>query len=256
MRKYGWVPDLRDVRDDKFLLTAPSMFVIPATSNLESLCSRVENQGARGTCTGQAFADAMEMRDRWLGKDSVELSRLFIYYNERLLLDSIYEDSGARIRDGIKALRKWGVCNEELWPYDIDRFTERPPPEAYEDAKSRIIDKYRPVRNLRDVKYALSMGFPVIYGFTVYDSFETEEVFKTGNVPYPKPWERIRGGHANLFVGHNDDRGILRSKNSYGVEFGDKGFLNIPYRFVEEGIASDMWIIQVSEDSFVYEAAA
>ena len=244
VRTYGWVPDTRDARDDAFILKAPRGVAIPAESNMEALCSRMEDQGQKGTCTGQVFADYMEMRDRWLGKGFVELSRLFIYWNERYLNDLIYADSGARIRDGIKALKKWGVCNEELWPYDLDRFTEKPSREAYKDAKSRRIKYYRPVKTLDDIRYALSQGLPVAYGFIVYESFDTLEVAKTGNVPYPKRGEKPRGGHANLLVGYKDSIEIFRSKNSYGTGFGDKGFLNIPYAFFENGIAFDCWVIE------------
>ena len=40
-------------------------------------------------------------------------SRLFIYYNERVIEHSVESDSGALLRDGIKTVNKQGACREK-----------------------------------------------------------------------------------------------------------------------------------------------
>ena len=54
-------------------------------------------------------------------------SRLFIYYNERALEGPSPTDSGAMLRDGIKAVAAQGACPETMWPYVEDKFADRPP---------------------------------------------------------------------------------------------------------------------------------
>src|SRR5512136_1829682 len=119
---YGWVPDLPDQRDYKFGVLYKIPAKLPAAIDLRSQCSPVEDQGNLGSCTANALAGALEFLER---KDKVtfaDLSRLFIYYNERVIEHTVNTDSGAMLRDGIKTLAKQGACPEKSWPYDIARF--------------------------------------------------------------------------------------------------------------------------------------
>ena len=113
-RGYGWVPDIPDQRD--YLLSAvlkvPAR--LPEKVDLRPLCSKVEDQGQLGSCTANALAGAIEFLER---KDKVpfqDFSRLFIYYNERVLEHTVNSDSGAMIRDGIKTLANQGACSEMI----------------------------------------------------------------------------------------------------------------------------------------------
>jgi C1A family cysteine protease len=91
-RGYGWVPDIPDQRD--YLLSAvlkvPAK--LPRQVDLRPLCSKVEDQGQLGSCTANALAGAIEFLER---KDQVpyqDFSRLFIYYNERVLEHTVNSD--------------------------------------------------------------------------------------------------------------------------------------------------------------------
>jgi hypothetical protein len=50
------------------------------------------------------------------GLEAFTPSRLFIYYNERVIEGTVAHDAGAQIRDGIKAVAKLGAPPEdERW---------------------------------------------------------------------------------------------------------------------------------------------
>ena len=132
--KYHWVPDKVDTRDYKYTLTNLSSNRV----DLRSHCTPIENQGSLGSCTGQAIAGAIELLNK-RNKKQTDISRLFIYYYERMIMGTINYDSGAYIRDGIKATNKYGAPLEKLWPYNIARFKTSPVNEAVKDAIKRKV---------------------------------------------------------------------------------------------------------------------
>jgi C1A family cysteine protease len=134
-------------------------------------------------------------------KDKVpfqDFSRLFIYYNERALEHSITSDSGAMLRDGIKTLAKQGACSEKNWPYVISKFKAKPGAACYQEALDHQITSYHRIQTMYEMRACLAEGFPFVFGFTVYESFESQQVAKTGTVPMPKPNGEALGGHAFL----------------------------------------------------------
>ena len=138
---YGWVPDLPDHRD--FVYSAvrkPAK--LPSSVDLRPMCSSVEDQGQLGSCTGNALVGALEFLEMKDKVPYIELSRLFIYYNERVIEHSVASDSGAQIRDGIKTLNKQGVCSEKCCPYDISKFTVKPAAPCYKEALTHKITSY------------------------------------------------------------------------------------------------------------------
>jgi C1A family cysteine protease len=141
---YGWVPDLPDQRD--FLYAAPMAFLraLPESVDLRAQCPPVYDQGQLGSCTANAIEGAIEfdqMREK-LPQVFVP-SRLFIYYNERVMEGSVSSDSGAMIRDGIKSVAKQGACPEPMWPYVIAKFTNKPPAVCYSEAAKHTAVSYQ-----------------------------------------------------------------------------------------------------------------
>ena len=235
-RNYGWHPQPNDERDYKFTLTT-NVNVLPKTVDLRSKMSEVYDQQSLGSCTGNGVASIVQHLDL-----NFMPSRLFIYYNERLLENTIMEDAGANIRDGIKTINQYGVCSENDWIYDIKKFTEKPSDKCYLEAQKKVSLSYYAVNQLeQDLKTALSQGFPIVFGFLVKASFENNVTATTGIY---KPSGKIVGGHCIVIVGYDDVKKSFLMRNSWGKNWGLNGHFWMPYREVlNNKISSDFWVI-------------
>jgi len=248
IKHLGWLPDLPDVRDHMFAAPMNVMATLPPSVDLRSKFPPCYDQGQLGSCTGNAIAGSVqfERRKQMLSPDFIP-SRLFIYYNERVIEGTVNTDAGAQIRDGIKAVNKQGVCSEKTWPYVIGKFTNKPSAAAYKEAAKHTVTSYsRVARTLTQMKGCLAAGFPFVYGFTVYESFESAAVAKTGKVPMPKPGEKVLGGHAVLAVGYDDKQDRFITRNSWGPSWGQKGYFTMPYAYLTEpNLSDDFWTIRL-----------
>ena len=250
IQRYGWVPDLPDARDHLFAAPPRYLTDLPTTLDLRDQCPKeIYDQGQLGSCTATAIGAAFEFDLLKQGLTDFMPSRLFIYYNERSMEGTVDTDSGAMIRDGIKTVSKEGVCAETSWPYDITTFTEKPSDTCYQEAQRHQVTGYQRVpRVLNQLKGCLASGLPFVFGFSVYDSFESQEVARTGVVPMPDTaTEQLLGGHAVLAVGYDDADQRFVVRNSWGEGWGDGGYFTMPYAYLtERSLASDFWaIVQV-----------
>jgi C1A family cysteine protease len=222
---------------------------LPPQADLRPQCPPVYDQGKLGSCTANAIGAAFQFAQDEQKLADFAPSRLFIYYNERVIEHSVDTDSGAMIRDGLKAVGKLGVCPETEWPYDIDKFADRPSRECYTAAKKHQSVSYGAVsQQLDELKGCLASGTPVVFGFTVRDSFESQEVAKTGVVPMPADSEGVLGGHAVLAVGYDDSTERFWVRNSWGSDWGAQGYCSMPYAMLTDPkMASDFWAIYTVE---------
>ena len=174
-------------------------------------------------------------------------SRLFIYYNERVIEHSVASDSGAQIRDGIKSVARQGDCPETEWPYVIARFKTKPTAKCYADArKYKVILYQRVTQTLSQLKGCLASGFPFVLGFTVYENFESASVAKTGHATLPRSGDAVIGGHAVAGVGYDDAKQWFVVRNSWGAGWGMKGYFTLPYAYVTDAsLAGDFWTIRI-----------
>lgn len=239
---YGWQPDIPDSRDYLYYAIKP-VIKLPRSIDLRKQCSTIENQGTLGSCTAQALAGNLEFLDNMLDKSYIDVSRLFIYYNERLLMDTVDYDSGASLRVGIKTLRSEGSCPETMWPYDIKKFDVRPKPTCYLKARGHVISAYHRIATLNEMLTCLADGYPFVFGFTVYESFETAKVSKTGIVDMPDAGESAIGGHAVVAVGYDQKTKRFLIRNSWGEIWGMKGYFTMPFEYLES-LADDFWTIR------------
>ena len=172
-------------------------------------------------------------------------SRLFIYYNERVLENTVHSDSGAQIRDGIKTVANQGVCPEVIWPYVINKFANKPSQQAFSLALQEKAVSYQKLLSLVDMKSCLAQGYPFVFGFVVYPEFESQQVATTGIVPMPNTSEKPLGGHAVLAVGYDDVNKVFIVRNSWGTFWGKSGYFTLPYDYVTNSdLASDFWTIR------------
>lgn len=241
---YGWMPDLPDHRDYLYSAVRRVAIQLPGSVDLRPMCPPIEDQGALGSCTGNAIVGALEFLELKDKLPLVDLSRLFVYYNERVMEHTVQSDAGAQIRDGIKSVAKQGVCSEKKWPYIISKFTVKPPAACYKEALQHHIVEYHRLTTLDDMRSCLAEGYPFVFGFTVYESFESEQVAKTGVVQMPKKNERLLGGHAVVGVGYNDKQKRFIVRNSWGTDWGKKGYFTMPYAYLQNPqLASDFWVV-------------
>lgn len=241
----GLVSDIADARDYLAERILPRGMPLPLHVDLRSTCSPIEDQGSLGSCTAQAGVGLMEYFDRLPDGQHVDLSRLALYYWERLAMGTEEEDSGASVRQCLKQLAK-GVCIESLCPYDPPKFAEPPSPEAEADrANHAVADYYRlsPLRQLYQVKAALALGLPVICGIQIHESALTEEVARSGLIPLPLLRDPVVGGHAILIVGYDDLTDTLIFRNSWGTGWGQAGYGTLPQQYAERRmLMSDAWV--------------
>ena len=240
--KYHWTRDKVDKRD---YLYAPTVVKLSTYVDLRPYCSPIEDQGRLGSCTGNAIAGAIELLMKRNNKFA-DISRLFIYYYERLLENTVNYDSGAYIRDGIKACYTYGIATENLWPYDISKFRNRPSIDAVNDASKRKVKLYERVTDFNGVINAIDNGYPVTIGFDVYSSFDSPTVARTGIMPYPNiKKEKLLGGHAVLIVGYNKNNDTFIVRNSWGKYWGDNGYFYMPFQVIKNNTMSgDFWVIK------------
>jgi C1A family cysteine protease len=246
---YGWVPDRPDHRDFSYAAIARPPKKLPPEVDLRRRCSPVEDQGNLGSCTANALVGNLEFLEVKAGRPPTDLSRLFIYYNERALEGTIQEDSGAALRDGIKTLVKQGVCAEPTWPYQIGKFAVKPPAACYREALDHQVVSYHRILTLTEMRQCLAEGYPFVFGFTVYEAFESEAMAKTGLLEMPQPDEAVLGGHAVVAVGYRDtvERFIVR--NSWGRKWGQAGYFTMPYGYLKDrNLSDDFWTIRAMEN--------
>lgn len=273
---FGYVPDIPDFRDQYYSVTSPAIdpSELPPKVDLRTsttfLSFPILDQGQLGSCTANAIGAAITYAMSKQGKVAVDNitmgmkppgnpsqptgffspSRLFIYYNERVMEHSVNSDAGAMLRDGIKSVNRQGAPKETTWPYIIQQFATKPSVNAYKEAMNYQALQYRRLDHLdiNQLKQCIYQGFPFVFGFTVYSSFMSRAVAQTGIVPMPQQSERLMGGHAVLAVGYDDEKKVFIVRNSWGDKWGDHGYFYIPYDYITHAdLAADFWTITMME---------
>jgi C1A family cysteine protease len=247
VKRFGWLPDLPDPRDYLYSAPVEQLQTLPKQYDLRKdyKFPDVYDQGHLGSCTANGIGAALQFDELKQGEQNpFQPSRLFIYYNERVIEHTVASDSGARIRDGIKSVAKTGYCPETDWPYDIAKFAQRPSASCYQEAHRYKAVKYqRVVQTLNQMKGCLVAGNPIIIGFVVFESIYNTDVQKTGDIPLPAGEGPI-GGHCVLVVGYDDDKRAFILRNSWGEGWGNSGYGSLPYAYLTSpDLASDFWTI-------------
>ena len=263
-RVYGCIPTSLVNREKFRVFRGVSELSLPEDLDMRPLQPPVVDQGQLGSCTGNGIAEELEAQALAQNEKLTMRSRLFIYYNERVMEGTVNQDSGAQIADGITCVQNQGVCSETEWPYDISKFKVKPPVNCYTDASQfKTLTAQCINQNLNDLKAALVYGesveglFPqfapngIVIGISVYDSFESDVVASSGDVPMPNiETETLQGGHCVRLVGYTDN-GLADippqsfiGMNSWGTSWGKKGFFSIPYSYITNpNLSSDQWVV-------------
>jgi C1A family cysteine protease len=259
IRRYGWNPQHPDARDWPY--EAPRGLVLPSKYCLRAWGPWIYDQGQLGSCTGNGIARAIQFDQikQWGPNLCWQPSRLQIYYNERVIEGTVSQDAGAMIRDGIKSVNTDGVAPEWMWPYDISKFAVKPPQNVINAALLHPTVMYQAMpQDLITMKSAILAHNHIVIGFTVYDSFESQAVTNTGNVPMPDlKNEQVLGGHCVTLMGWDDATQRFDFANSWGQSWGAAGYGTFPYAYMlNPDLASDFWVIQSTKMPRGYVRAA
>ena len=248
IQRLGWRRDSLDHRDMK-MSTAPVTVALPPEVDLRTNghLPPVYDQGHLGSCTANAIAGAVDYERHKQGEPFITPSRLFIYYNGRVMEGDPGQDNGAEIRDGIKSVNQRGVCYESQWPYDVGQFAAKPWPKCYAHALKFKALTYTSIPQIdNSMKLVLAQSMLIVIGFSVFESFESDQVAATGVVPMPSAKDKPIGGHAVCLVGYDDSVQMFLARNSWGSGWGQAGYFQIPYGYVLDGqLADDFWTINL-----------
>lgn len=246
--KGGYIKDKTDPRD---YIYKPNTSIVksiklPTNTSLKNIMPPVLDQENLGSCVSNAVCNALGFLNIKLKKPINLKSRIFNYYNTRLLEGTINQDCGCQIRDAIKVCNKIGSCYETTWSYDISKFTMKPPPHTYTEAAQHKLALYQRVNQNRiSIKSCLLTGYPVIIGFTCFNTLYNPSVERTGDIVMPTRKDYIIGGHCVLITGYNDTTQRYEIQNSWGIDWGNKGYGTIPYAYIENPVyAADFWQVQ------------
>lgn len=231
---------------------AKSQKALPQKVDLRPFLTSIEEQ-VGNSCVANALAGAYEyLAKRELG-DSEDVSRLFIYFNARYIGDNHDKDEGSYMEYAIQGLKEYGACAENLWPNEYDYVNDEPSSEAYDQGGNfKIVDAEFIETDLNLWRETLADGYPIAFALNTFNSFDDASKNK-GRVPMPRKSDNVReehGWHAMLCVGYSDIDKVFIVRNSWGVEWGDKGYCYIPYDYVmnEEFNGQDSWIIKSVEN--------
>lgn len=248
IKYYGWRPDVPDHRDLHYglVLHAQEQLPIPDQADLRASMPPVQDQGEVGSCTAHAAVAVLEHNLIIQQTPYVSRSRLFAYYNARALEGVQGGDNGATLRDMVSGLSNFGVCTEDIWPYDPAQVITRPTNDCFTAAIKNRIRLYARLNSLDDMLMCLAAGHPFIFGFTVYDGFESDEVAKSGILNLPTSSESAVGGHAVCAVGYDRPSERLIVRNSWGLEWGQQGYFTMPFAYAtDRNLSDDFWTIRL-----------
>lgn len=205
--------------------------------------SPILNQGACGSCVSFAAIGVLETQ--------VNISSLLPNLNRRFSTQQLFSCGGGLCNRGwyidsaVSFLKTKGVADEACMPY-VSGATGQDVAcnKACTDASSRslkISASRKPTflfRSLNAIKKALQKG-PLVTSMTVYSDFLT---YSSG--VYKSTSNRREGGHAISIVGYDDGKNALIIRNSWGPDWGEKGFAYIDYKD-KSGIGNQTWSFEV-----------
>jgi C1A family cysteine protease len=213
---------------------------LPVAYDLNKYRNFVYDQGQLGSCTANAFCAGFRIlsasQDQNIGFNP---SRLYFYYHERAIEGTVSTDSGADVVDGLRFVEYHGIASENDWPYDINKFAIAPPKYVELIAPQHKIGHYNTIKInhnlLTNIKYFIKINSPVLIAISIYESFESETVAKTGHVPIPDiKSESCLGGHELCLIGYSDETELFTVLNSWSEGWGDNGLCYIPYDYLSD----------------------
>ncbi len=221
--------------------------------DLRKWCSPVEDQSRAGSCTANAVVGALEFLQIRNGLPYVDLSRLFVYYNARMMVQETGKDEGSYIRLAFQTLTTLGTCTEKTWPYDLNNLFIRPTWMSYKEAYPNKINSYYRIEAesgpelVNAIKRALRAQHPVVFGMVIDEDYTG--VGNDGMISMPKATRVRPGGHAQLIVGYDDNQQRWIVRNSWSSWWGHGGYAYVPYAYLDASYANDFWVATLNSST-------
>lgn len=275
VKKFGWVPEFPDIRDNNYLLAKMPKAATRSNIEIENPADRIaeavarvlppEDQGNTGSCVGWATGTVYSFVH-----NVARRSALQIYYEARRLLGPQYlrVDTGSHIRDAMKYVSNYGAGRDSFWPNVETKFDEDPPEFVDRDALKRKKNTYIPITTPEEFRRCImDEAFPFEIGFSVYGNFQNQLTYRYGIVNMPSG--SMLGGHAvtvmpggyiDNFHAHPAAQAALASgvplsglptrvyhcRNSWGVDWGYSGDFFIAADYLENpSLADDGWTLRL-----------
>ena len=229
-------------------LQVPSLR-LPDRVDLRAHCSPIEHQLHTNSCVANAVVGALEFHQRRARQPTIDLSRLFVYYNARALAEKENEDCGSYIHHGMAALLAHGACEERMWPFLEAMVKTKPTMGCFKNASYYEAVQYARTPLGVPALAAISQGLPVVFGtYIPMDYYHAGD--KTGIMPGPGEVVQTQppSGHAMLMVGYDMTEKAWLVRNSWGAGFADGGYVWIPFDTLEAwSDATSFWTIGAIE---------
>ena len=251
-RYYGWRPGLPNKRFPQLTLASYPPLAAAASVITTGFLPPIWDQGQTGSCTGHGSTRAIAFARAKQSLPFVDLSRLFAYWNARVAEGTQWSDSGASVSDVIAAAQQFGAPPYTDLPTDPSLVTVQPSAQTFADAlankailATRVLGA-NPASFQYHFKHCIGvLGLPVVFGFTVYESFESDAVASSGIMPVPGPSEQIVGGHCVVATAYDDAAKMVTCDNSWSDTWGQAGRFQMPYECIFDiDMASDFHAIE------------
>lgn len=258
-RRYGYLKDTPDYRDfgvARSLVARPRStqpVTLPSSYSLRRWEGPIKDQDDLGACTAFSGASMFEMLCRSQLNTQPVFSPLFMYYKEREHDGVLGQgDTGSYGRSACWVMNHVGLCLEQDDAYDPAQFDAPPTDAQIAEAARFKSGAYHRLFSVDDMKSCLFSGYSFVMGFTVYQSFEGDQIEKDGLMPVPRwGFEKIEGGHEVHVVGYDDSilcpnaqtPGAFDIQNSWGPGWGDSGHFKMPYECAADPrVMMDAWM--------------
>ncbi len=217
---------------------------LPSRTDMSEYLPHPRSQGSQASCVSWAVAyglktyqESAELRRPPTGPDHM-FSPAYIYNQLVANRPGADCDAGTSIPAALNILKNRGAATLAEFPYDPSSCRRLPTLRTHTDASvRRISDWGRVDLDEYSMKAQLAAGTPIVISMCVGPDFRRHGsgVFlgDRGEAIVSDANNRPRcadGGHAMLVTGYDDDLGAYRLLNSWGDDWGDRGYAWLSYR--------------------------
>ncbi len=226
---------------------------LPLGVDLRGYLSPVVDHSTTASCAVDAIVAAAAYLIKRHQQQEVSFSSWFLYYNARILsgaiTESTAEDAGVNFAQAMQALQQQGLCPPDFWQDHPATINEKPPETAYQGIVPFSWEQPQKITTDLDcLKQVLAWGYPIALGFVIFESLG--EVAEDGVVAFPEvDREDFLGSHALLLVGYSDIDEVVIARNTWGSNWGDRGYCYLPYEYFRQpDLLGDAWILRQHQD--------